>query len=156
MTRKPAHTGPFDLESMRSILRAASQQASDRARREERDMVVYLVRDCEMGGGAGCAVRPADEPIPEGFELHAEFPAPAPLTDKQNAFYRAYLPELLAELERDPLEYAWPKADAPRVARAMVRGLTTGTANKDSNAIRRACRKLGIAYTYKGLKEALQ
>ena len=41
------------------------------------------------------------------------------------------------------------------LARKMTLGLDNGIANKDGRGIRNTCRALGIAYTYKAIREYL-
>ena len=41
------------------------------------------------------------------------------------------------------------------LARKMTLGLIEGTANKDGEGIKRTCKTLGIAYTYKAIKQFL-
>ena len=70
-------------------------------------------------------------------------------------FYDEYVDQLTAEITAPPDEYRYPVTYAPMVARKMVLALAKGTANKDSRAIRRTCRKLGIPYTYKAIRDYL-
>lgn len=67
-------------------------------------------------------------------------------------FRLTYEYELGAEVEAHPDEYGYPASRVPEVAALMVDGMARGTANiRDSRAIRRTCRKLGIKYTIGGI-----
>lgn len=73
-----------------------------------------------------------------------------------DTFY-AKLAEVYAELFANDAEYAYSAArSTPEdLARKMTTGLAAGTANKDGQGIRRTCKALGIAYTYKAIREYL-
>jgi len=79
----------------------------------------------------------------------------APGREAANRFYNTYVAELEREVARKPDAYAWPASMAPLVARRMVYALAVSGGNKDSNAIRRTCKGLGIPYTYRGIREYL-
>jgi hypothetical protein len=73
-------------------------------------------------------------------------------------FLSAYVPALEAAYGSDP---EWrrivllrnPSIEA--MAEKMVEGLYTGAANKDGDAIKAACRALGIKQTYKAIRTFL-
>lgn len=70
-------------------------------------------------------------------------------------FTAAYTEELSRAVTERPLEYPYPLDMVPGVVAKMVPSLARGTANKDGIAIRRTCTRLGIAYTYAGIKTYL-
>jgi hypothetical protein len=80
-----------------------------------------------------------------------------PATQKNLDLFYNTLTEIYRELFSDP-EYAYvAKRTTPDdLARKMVLGLDNGTANKDGKAIKIACRKFGIAHTYKAIRQFLQ
>ena len=54
-------------------------------------------------------------------------------------------------------EYAYAKSrrTPEELAHKMTSGLAAGTANKDGDGIRTACKLLGIPHTYKAIRGAL-
>lgn len=157
MEKKPAHVGPFDRNALRLILSSALQEAERRSRSDEVSLSVVLVRDAMWGGGQGVAILTKEDPVPEGSELVQHFTAPGPLVGRAKEFFDTYLPELQKEVEAHPDMYLLSvKDNIELVARRMVRAFLAGSANKDSRAIRRTCSKLGIKYTYQGIRGFLE
>lgn len=76
--------------------------------------------------------------------------------DNFETFSRVYRVELARAVADNPSEYGWPAEDAPRVADKMLDAIRRGSYNKDSRAIKAACRVLSIPYTYKGIAEYLR
>ncbi len=74
------------------------------------------------------------------------------ISPAEQKFYDTYVVELRSEIAKHPGEYGYPVLRADDVAMKMTIALKNGTANKNSNAVRRTCRKLGIPYTYTGIK----
>ena len=68
-------------------------------------------------------------------------------------FKQVYTEELTKAVRDNPKEYAWPIENVPVVVDKMMAALVAGTANKDGQAIKATCKRLGIKYTYKGIKE---
>jgi hypothetical protein len=72
--------------------------------------------------------------------------------------FAAVLADQYAQLfESDPDTYAMAKArySPTELARKMTNGLASNTANKDGEGIKRTCKALGIAYTYKAIRAYL-
>lgn len=76
--------------------------------------------------------------------------------DNKETFMDTLTKEYEYLFENDP-EYAFSASRTmPRqLAARMTEGLRAGTANKDGKGIKKTCQKLGIAYTYKAIKEYL-
>ncbi len=51
--------------------------------------------------------------------------------------------------------YAAKMGTPEKLAKQMTDALSIGSANKEGKGIRRACKALGVAYTYKGIREFL-
>lgn len=72
--------------------------------------------------------------------------------------FAAVLTDQYAQLfESDPEGYAMAKArySPAELARKMTNGLASNNANKDGEGIKRACKALGIPYTYKAIRAYL-
>ena len=156
-TRKPPHVGPLDPALLpRGLFESAKQEADRMADRDEVAVRVFIMRDALHGGGLGLGIRPLTEPVPSDCEVLYTAQAPAEFTGPAREFFLAYFAELADEVAKKPEAYAWAPEAAPLVARRMVRALVKGTGNKDSNPMRRACRKLGITHTYKAIGDYLK
>lgn len=70
-------------------------------------------------------------------------------------FLGIYSEELKRAREERPDEYAWPVDELPRVLKRMTDALIRGTYNKDSIAIRRTCKRLGIKHTYQAINASI-
>lgn len=55
----------------------------------------------------------------------------------------------------DDYKYAAARTTPAQLANKMTLGLKDGTANKDGDGIKSACKKLKIKHTYKAIKEYL-
>lgn len=75
-------------------------------------------------------------------------------------FLTLYTEELTRSVREKPGEYSYPEAEVPtvmgRIRTAIERGNTFGGVNKDSCAIRRLCKRLGIKHTYKAIDAYLR
>lgn len=71
-------------------------------------------------------------------------------------FREIYAEELARARAERPDEYCWPAEQVPTVVAKMVSAFAKGTGNKNSIAVRRACRRCGIPYTYAGLRAACE
>ena len=71
------------------------------------------------------------------------------MTENYDKFLAIYTRELSKDVLAHPDQFGFEQAQVPAVALKMTTSLAKGTANKDSNAIRRTCRELGVGYTYK-------
>lgn len=62
-----------------------------------------------------------------------------------------------AELFKNDPEYAYSasRTTPSELARKMTLGLDQGSANKDGDGIKRTCKELGIAHTYKAIRAFL-
>ena len=69
-------------------------------------------------------------------------------------FRAAYLEKLAEAHAKHPEEYAYPADGIPVVVDKMIIALAAGTA-RNSNAIKAACRKVGIKSTYAAIKAYL-
>lgn len=77
------------------------------------------------------------------------------LTGNYAIFYNTYYPFLCDCIEHDP-DYSYTREhckDIKELAHKMTIGLVTGAANKDGKAVKLTCKALGIAHTYKAIKE---
>ncbi len=77
------------------------------------------------------------------------------MSTSYDLFYAVYVGNLRYQVETHPEQYRWPANEAPAVAVRTVYGLATGIANKDSAAIKAACKALGIKHTYTALRAYL-
>lgn len=73
----------------------------------------------------------------------------------RETFLRTYKEELNKEVLKKPEDYNWPISQVNEIAEKMTNSLAKGTANKDSNAIRRTCKYLNIKYTYDAIRTYL-
>lgn len=121
------------------------------ADRDEVEARLYLITDEPR-----LVIRKGNEPAPgigpDSILLYT-VPAPREFEGKAREFFLVYFEELSAAVAKNPSEFAWAPEAAPLIARRMTRALVKGTANKDSAQIRKACRRLGIAHTYKAIRE---
>ena len=71
--------------------------------------------------------------------------------------FKVFLVTTYAELFQTP-DYAMAAArhTPESLAEKMIAGLIDGTADKDGDGIKRACRALGLKHTYKTIREYLQ
>lgn len=67
-------------------------------------------------------------------------------------FMEEYAWQLDLAVRNFPEEYRYPIGMVPTVVARMRVGFTLGSFNKDSRAIKATCKKLGIPFTYKGIK----
>lgn len=71
-------------------------------------------------------------------------------------FRARYEQELRAQRPQDTTgAYSWSIERLPEICDLMVAGLAKGSANKDSPAIKRTCKALGVKHTYAGIQEFL-
>lgn len=75
------------------------------------------------------------------------------MATNKEIFFDVYMVELSAAIEKYPNEYAYSKAQVPEVVERMKMAFDKGSYNKDSRAIKRVCKILGIKHTYKAINE---
>jgi hypothetical protein len=75
------------------------------------------------------------------------------MTSGQQVFISIYRLELADSLRNNPDQYAWTLTDFDEVFTRMEQAIIKGTFNKDSDAFKRTCKKLGIKHTYKAIRE---
>lgn len=68
-------------------------------------------------------------------------------------FLDEYRTQLKLAVESRPEDYAWPISDFDIVFERMSRAIERGSFNKDSEAIKKTCKSLGIKHTYSAIKE---
>lgn len=78
-----------------------------------------------------------------------------PLTEKQTQFH-AELTRQYERLFKDP-DYAFSASTCTSsgLADKMTRAFISGSANKDGNGVKFACKAIGIPYTYKAISAFL-
>lgn len=77
--------------------------------------------------------------------------APGSDARKQNnldGFMEIYTEELTRAVKNNPSAYNWPVENVPVVAAKMRAAFVRGGYNKDSDAIKAACKRLGLKRTY--------
>jgi hypothetical protein len=79
------------------------------------------------------------------------------MNDTNVARFYEELATQYARLFRDDPEYSLAASHytPEQLAQKMTLGLENGTANKDGSGIKSTCKTLGIAYTYKAIKQFL-
>ena len=75
---------------------------------------------------------------------------------KLQVFQTVYLEELKRAITERPEVYAYPVEEAEEVAFRMMTAICKGSANKDSIAIQRTLKRLGIKNTYKAIAQYLE
>jgi hypothetical protein len=75
-------------------------------------------------------------------------------TRKNNVaiFVDTYRDALVEARTKYPDQYAWPESEAPIVAERMRAAFICGNYNHDGEAIRLACKRLGIKHTRKAME----
>lgn len=76
-------------------------------------------------------------------------------TNMTKTFIETYKLELTKALIERPYDYNWTMDEFDLVFERMEKAILAGTFNKDSTAIKRTCKKLGIKHTYKAIREYL-
>jgi hypothetical protein len=73
--------------------------------------------------------------------------------DRFDKFWQVYAEELALAVTKYPDRYAWTNTlDVPIVVNRMTAAYVKGSYNKDSPAFKATCKRLGIKYTYSGIK----
>jgi hypothetical protein len=70
-------------------------------------------------------------------------------------FAQTYKENLRAAHTAQPETFAWPIDQLDIVHARMMAAIVRGSANKDSSAIKRTCKALGIPHTYKAIRAFL-
>lgn len=70
-------------------------------------------------------------------------------------FLEVYTRHLTKAVSDNPSDYTYHPNSSNLVAEKMVKAFLQKSANKDSIAVKRTCKELGISYTYKGIYEFL-
>ena len=69
-------------------------------------------------------------------------------------FMKVYTEELQRIVEEYPDEYPWGgRTPVAHVAARMKDAMIVGSYNKDGRAFKATCKRLGIKYTYKAIRE---
>lgn len=77
------------------------------------------------------------------------------MQERLNAWMAIYTPLLEQMVLEHQDQYAYGKAQVPTVALRMRDAFASGSYNKDSLAIKKTCKALGIKYTYDGINTYL-
>ncbi len=73
------------------------------------------------------------------------------MSPEYNKFISTYRTELAESLVARPQDYTWTMDEFDQVFARLEQAIAYGTFSKDSDAIKRTCKKLGIKHTYKAI-----
>ena len=73
-----------------------------------------------------------------------------------NTFIEVYTEELNKAVVNYPKEYAYSVEKVPEVVEKMAVGFRNGTYNKNSRAIKAACKRLNVKHTYTAINSYLK
>lgn len=73
--------------------------------------------------------------------------------DNRTKFLAVYKDALASALRSNPEDYVWHISELDAVFELMAAAIVKDTYNKDTAAIKKTCKALGIKHTYTAIKE---